>query len=505
MNIKDIFEDKSYRLITGSNDTEVTSVEFDSRKITDGGLFIAVKGFTVDGHEYISKAIELGASAIVIDDNQDKYSEDELKDLGEQNNITIVSVPDSHAAGAYIPQAFFGHPEKAVELIGVTGTKGKTTITFMLLDIMNKSNKPSGLIGTVCNVIGDERIHSTHTTPEARDTYELLGRMANKDLKACIMEVSSQGLKLGRVDGLRFGTGCFTNFYEDHIGGNEHPDMEDYLFCKLKLFEHAENAVINLDTPVSNQVIAKARECGCKIYTYGTSENADIRAFNIVNSTKDGRAGTKFEVQSPWYNGELFVAMPGLFNVYNAICALSCAMLSGASIEGVKDSLATIKVPGRLQSVPNELGITILVDYAHNAASLENVLDALKTCTKGRVISVFGCGGDRSHTRRYEMGEVSGLKSDYTIITSDNPRTEDPDVIISHIVVGMEKTTGKYETVVDRTQAIKKAITIANPGDIVLIAGKGHEDYQIFADRTIHFDDSEVAFKAAAEVEEERS
>ena len=505
MNVKTIFEDKSYRLITGNSSTEVTSVEFDSRKITTGSLFMAVKGFTVDGHQFISKAIDQGASVVVIDDNQDKYSEDEIKELGEKNGVTIVSVPDSHEASAYIPQAFFGHPEKTVELIGVTGTKGKTTITFMLLDIMNKSNKPSGLIGTVCNVIGDESIHSIHTTPEARDTYELLGKMASKDLKACIMEVSSQGLKLGRVDGLRFGTGCFTNFYEDHIGGNEHPDMEDYLFCKLKLFERVENAVINLDTPVSDKVIEKAKSCGCKIYTYGTSEAADIRAFNIVNSTIDGRAGTKFEIKSPWYSGEMFVAMPGLFNVYNAICAFGAACLSGANIEGIKAGLSTIKVPGRLQHVPNNLDITILVDYAHNAASLENVLDTLKTCTEGRVISVFGCGGDRSHTRRYEMGEVSGNKSDYTIITSDNPRTEDPNIIISHIVTGIEKTSGKYETVVDRSDAIKKAISIANPGDIVLIAGKGHEDYQIFADRTIHFDDAEVALKAAMEVKEERS
>lgn len=503
MDVKTIFENRSYRLITGSIDTEVTSVEFDSRKITSGALFIAVKGFTVDGHQYIEKAIELGASVIVVDESQERFTQENLKALGTENGVTIIAVPDSHMASSYIPQAFFSHPEKKLELIGVTGTKGKTTITFMLLDILNKSNKPSGLIGTVYNVIGEEKIHSIHTTPEARDTYELLSRMANNNLKACIMEVSSQGLKLGRVDGLSFNVGCFTNFYEDHIGGNEHPNMEDYLNCKLKLFEISRNAVINLDTPVSEAVINRAKEFGCSIYTYGTSKNAQIRAFNIVNTTNNGVAGTKFDVESPWYNGELFVAMPGMFNVYNAICALAVAFLSGANIEGIKASLATIKVPGRLQHVPNDLGISILVDYAHNAASLENVLDTLKTCTNGRVISVFGCGGDRSHTRRYEMGEISGLKSDYTIITSDNPRTEDPNVIISHIVDGMKKTTGKYETIVDRKEAIKKAISIAKEGDIVLIAGKGHEDYQIFSDRTIHFDDSEVALEAAMEVKEE--
>ena len=273
----------------------------------------------------------------------------------------------------------------------------------------------------------------------------------------------------------------------------------------MKLWAQSKLAVINLDTPVSSTVISKAEESGCGIITYGLSDLCDIQATNLENGMNDGRAGTFFDLTSPWYNGRLFVGIPGKFNVYNALCALTAAFLSGVSADAVKESLARIEVPGRLQPVKNDLGITILVDYAHNAASLENVLDTLKETSKGRVITVFGCGGDRSHTRRFEMGEVAGNKSDYTIVTSDNPRTEDPQVIIGHIVSAIEKTEGKFEAVEDRTEAIHKAIDIAQPGDIVLIAGKGHEDYQIFKDRTIHFDDAEVACDEARKIKESRS
>jgi UDP-N-acetylmuramoyl-L-alanyl-D-glutamate--2,6-diaminopimelate ligase len=374
----------------------------------------------------------------------------------------------------------------------------------MIRDILERGGKKSGLIGTVYDIIGDEKLHASHTTPEARDVYEILGKLSNIDSDECVMEVSSQGLKLDRVYGINFNIGCFTNFYEDHIGGNEHPDMDDYLNCKMKIWEQSEVAVINADTPVTDVMVNKAKECGCKIYTYGLSEGCDVRADKLNVGLKNGKAGTFFDLISPWYEGRLFVAIPGKFNVYNALCALTAAYLSGIDTEYIEESLENIQVPGRLQPVKNSLGITILVDYAHNAASLENVLDTLKETTKGRVISVFGCGGDRSHTRRFEMGEVSGNKADYTIVTSDNPRTEDPLIIIGHIVSAIEKTNGKFETIVDRKEAIHKAIEIANPGDIVLIAGKGHEDYQIFKDRTIHFDDAEVAAEAAEQIKEDR-
>lgn len=493
-----------FRVITGDKDAKVTSVEFDSRKITEGSLFVAVKGFTSDGHTFIKSALEKGASVVVADEDDCPYSDEELKALGDEFNACILKVKDSRLQCALLSSEFFDHPEKKLHMIGITGTKGKTTISFMVRDILEAAGKKSGLIGTVYDIVGGEKIHAAHTTPEARDNYELLSRMVDTGADSCVMEVSSQGLKLDRVYGIEYGIGCFTNFYEDHIGGNEHPDMEDYLNCKLKLWEQTKTAVINLDTPVSEVVLKKAESCGCDIITYGLSDECDVQAYNLENGTKDGRAGTYFDLSSPWYSGRLFVAIPGEFNVYNALCALTAAFLSGIDAKAIEKSLARIEVPGRLQPVKNELGITILVDYAHNAASLENVLDTLRKAATGDVITVFGCGGDRSHTRRFEMGEVAGNKSDYTIVTSDNPRTEDPNVIVGHIVSAIEKTPGKFETVIDRAEAIHKAISIAKPGDIVLIAGKGHEDYQIFKDRTIHFDDVEIAAEAAARIREER-
>lgn len=493
-----------FKVITGSDKVKVTSVEFDSRKVAEGSMFVAVKGFNSDGHSYIKSALEKGASVIVADEDDCPYSDEELKAMAQGTDACVFKVKDTRLQCALLSSEFFGHPEKKLHMIGITGTKGKTTISFMVKDILEAAGRKTGLIGTVFDIVGEEKIHASHTTPEARDNYEMLSKMADCGSDSCVMEVSSQGLKLDRVYGIRYDIGCFTNFYEDHIGGNEHPDMEDYLNCKLKLWEQTKTAVINLDTPVTGAVLKKAQMCGCDIVTYGLSDGCDIQAYNLENGMKDGRAGTYFDLVSPWYNGRLFVAIPGEFNVYNALCALAAAFLSGVSADAVIKSLSHIEVPGRLQPVKNDLGITILVDYAHNAASLENVLDTLKKACEGRVITVFGCGGDRSHTRRFEMGEVAGNKSDYTIVTSDNPRTEDPEVIVGHIVSAIEKTPGRFETVIDRAQAIHKAISIAEPGDIVLIAGKGHEDYQIFKDRTIHFDDAEVAFDAASRIREER-
>ena len=501
----DMIIDIEHKVITGVEDREYTSVEFDSRKVIPGSIFVAVKGFTSDGHVYIDKALESGASMIVADSNDCPFTDEELKAKGDKYGACIIKVNDSRKASALIAKQFFQDPESAMNMIGVTGTKGKTTITFMIADMLEHSGIKTGLIGTVYDIVDGEKKHAAHTTPEARDNYELLRKMADCDTKACIMEVSSQGLKLDRVCGIGFDIGCYTNFYEDHIGGNEHPDMEDYLNCKLKLMEMCDTAVINTDTPVSGRFLDRAREHCSKIYTYGMSDGCDIRAVDIVHGNRDGHAGTSFRLISPWYEGEVFVGIPGVFNVYNALCAIAVAFISGADKDSVLDSIAHIEVPGRLQPVKNDLNITILVDYAHNAASLENVLDTLRETTQGRVITVFGCGGDRSHTRRFEMGEVSGKKSDYTIVTSDNPRTEDPMVIIGHIVSSIEKTGGKFEIVADRAEAIRKAVLVAKPGDIVLIAGKGHEDYQIFKDRTIHFDDAEVAAEAVRKIQEDRS
>ncbi|MBR2295229.1 MAG: UDP-N-acetylmuramoyl-L-alanyl-D-glutamate--2,6-diaminopimelate ligase [Clostridiales bacterium] len=489
------------RIICGDGKKKITAVEYDSRKIVPGALFIAVKGFTSDGHDYISKALELGASAIVVDGNRDNYPDEEL--ISMAGDATVIEIRDTRKAMASLSANFYNHPEDRLDLVGVTGTKGKTTITFMIRSILKCAGHDTGLIGTVCNMIGEEKRHSEHTTPESHEIYGLLEEMAEKSFDSCVMEVSSQGLKLDRVYGLRFDCGCFTNLYEDHIAPNEHPDMEDYFNCKMKIFDSSKTAVINSDCERSEDAVAYASE-RCPVYTFGLTDKSDCYAKNIRKERRNGVTGTVFDLVSPWYEGEIFVALPGKFNVYNALCAICVAGILKIDIDPVREALSTVFVPGRVQSVRNDLDISIIVDYAHNAASLENVVTTLKEYTEGRVITVFGCGGNRSRTRRFEMGEVSGNLSDYTVITSDNPRKEEPVDIIADIVTGIEKTKGLYEIVPDRTEAILRAIEKAKPGDTVLIAGKGHEDYQIFADRTIHFDDCEVASRMASEVLKER-
>ena len=498
-----LFQGLDHTLMTGDMKKRISSVEYDSRKAAEGSLFVAIKGFTTDGHAYIGSAVAQGACAVVIDEDREGYPDDELILLAQSSDVTLISVKDSRRAIAILSAAFYAHPEDRLDLVGVTGTKGKTTITFMIREILKRDDHGTGLIGTVCNMVGDEKRPAAHTTPESHEIYELLEEMARKNFDSCVMEVSSQGLKLDRVYGLRFDVGCFTNLYEDHIAPNEHPDMEDYFSSKLKIFDSSRLAVVNGDCDVSSKVIDYASK-KCTVYTYGLSPDNDCYAKNIRKERKGSVTGTAFEIVSPWYEGELFCSLPGKFNVYNALCAICVAGLLKVGFPKVRAALQSVKVPGRLQPVDNMLDVSILVDYAHNAASLQNVLETLREYTEGRIITMFGCGGNRAVSRRFEMGEVSGNLSDYTVITSDNPRKEEPESIIADIVTGISKTAGKYETEIDRTEAIYKAISMAKPGDTVLIAGKGHEDYQIFADRTIHFDDVEVATAAVRRIEEER-
>jgi UDP-N-acetylmuramoyl-L-alanyl-D-glutamate--2,6-diaminopimelate ligase len=306
------------------------------------------------------------------------------------------------------------------------------------------------------------------------------------------MEVSSLGLMLGRVYGCTFSVGAFTNLYHDHISDYEHKNMEEYLAVKLELFHQTQNAVINGDLSITKEVTEYAKKFS-PVYTYGLSEECNCRAYDIRRTKYRGITGSEISVDSPWYKGKLFVAIPGTFNVYNALCAIAVSGLSGIPFEAVKKSLARVSVPGRLQMIQNDKDITVLVDYAHNAASLEILLETLREYCQGRLITVFGCGGNRSKTRRYEMGEISGKMSDLTIITSDNPRNEEPQSIIDDILIGMMSTEGKHIVEPDRKRAIEYAIFDAKPDDIVVIAGKGHENYQIFKDITIHFDDAETA------------
>ena len=500
MQLRSVLKDIDHKLISGDPDKEITSVEFDSRKVTAGSLFVCVKGFTVDGHAFAGKAAEQGAAAIVVDSSREDKSVDEFVKLGNRYGLSVIEIEDTHKHLSDICANFYDHPENKLAVFGITGTKGKTTTAFMLREILVTAGRETGLIGTVCNIIGGERIHAAHTTPESADLYKMMGALVDKKSDSLVMEVSSQGLKLDRVRGIRYRTAAFTNLYEDHIAPNEHPDMEDYISCKLKIFDCSDTGILNVDCAVADRVVSYC-EGKVELITYGIDGDADFTAKNLRPERRGHVTGTVFELDSEYYKGDIFVALLGKFNVYNALCAIVTAYREGIDINAVKTALGNISVPGRMQPVENNFGVNILVDYAHNAAALESVLKTLKEYTEGRIITVFGCGGNRARTRRFEMGEVSGNLSDYTIITSDNPRNEEPDAIIADIITGISKTDGKYEVESDRSKAIRLSVNMAKEGDTVLIAGKGHEDYQIFADETIHFDDCEHAREAVEERE----
>ncbi|MBP8988798.1 MAG: UDP-N-acetylmuramoyl-L-alanyl-D-glutamate--2,6-diaminopimelate ligase [Clostridia bacterium] len=462
----------------GDLSVPIDTIVYDSRKARRGALFVCIEGYVTDGHLFALQAEQQSASAII------------LQKPVAGLKIPWVRVPDTRRALAHISDRFFDHPSGKIELIGLTGTKGKTTTTYMTRAILAAEGRRVGLIGTISNIIGDQISFASRTTPESYDLQAMLDEMVHRGMDCCVMEVSSQGLMLDRVYGCDFYTGAFMNLYHDHIGPREHADMASYLEAKLRLFTMSQNAVINRDMP-QYETVRSAVKSPC--LTFGFSEKADVRAVNLRKATQNQRIGTEFELITPWYQGEIFVGMPGRFNVTNALAAIACAGLSGASLSSVRNGLSDISVPGRVQPIPTEQPFQVIVDYAHNAVSLENLLLTLRDYVSGRLIVVFGNGGDRARSRRYEMGEVSGRLADLTVITSDNPRTEDPEAIIRDIITGIEPTGGLYKVIVDRSEAIDWAIRTARAGDMVVIAGKGHENYQIFKDRTIHFDDAETA------------
>ena len=480
MNLKNILQGIENIKGKGNFDIEIENIESDSRKITKNGLFFAIKGFAVDGTDYINSAVENGAVAVVIEDEKD------IKKINNINDITIALVPNIRKAMAISACNFYDNPSKKLKLIGVTGTKGKTTTTFMVKEILEKQGYKVGLIGTIANYIGEVCLgDSSRTTPESIELQKLFARMVEEKCQVAVMEVSSQSLKLDRVYGCDFDIGVFTNFSEDHISEHEHPDMEDYFKSKCKLFDMCKTAFINVDDLYGEKL---KKIIPCEFATYGIDNTCNLLAkdITITNSYVD------FRVKLTERNERVKVDIPGRFTVYNALAAISIALKLGCSSDSIKEALLEIKVPGRSELVPNKKGLTIMIDYAHSPESLENILSAVKSYTRGRVISVFGCGGDRDTSKRAIMGEISGRIADYTIITSDNPRTEEPKLIVDEIENGIKKTKGKYEVVVDRIDAIKTAIKMAGKTDIIVLAGKGHEPYQEINGVKYPFDERKI-------------
>lgn len=453
--------------VKGNLDLDITGVESDSRKIKKGNLFVAIIGFETDGHKYIASAIEKGATVVLIQEGVN------YKKLEIPEEISIIAAPDTRLALAICADNFYEHPSGKFKLIGITGTKGKTTTSFMIKSILEKQGLKVGLMGTIATYINDKKIEeSDRTTPESTKIQATFAEMAKQKVDAVVVEVSSQSLKLNRIAGCEFDIGIFTNLSEDHISPKEHPDMQDYFQSKLKLFDMCKVGFVNSDDLYSSKIPKLAKNC--EISTYGIDNSCNLLAkdITITNSYVD------FKVKLGERNERVKVCIPGRFSVYNSLAAISVALKMGCSPENIKEALLEVRVPGRSEMVDNKLELPIMIDYAHSPESLENILAAVKSYTRGRVICVFGCGGDRDTTKRPIMGEISGRIADYTIITSDNPRTEEPAAITAEIEEGIKKTKGKYETIVDRTEAIKKAISMANKKDIIVLAGKGHETYQ---------------------------
>jgi UDP-N-acetylmuramoyl-L-alanyl-D-glutamate--2,6-diaminopimelate ligase len=470
----------------GKLNIPVRGIAYDSRRVKEGFLFLAIEGFKNDGHHFIEQAIANGATALVVQ-----------KPVAVPAGMAWIRVPDTRQALALLSTRFYDFPSRKLKLIGVTGTNGKTTTTHLLAAVYRAAGEKVGLIGTIANRIGDSILPVEHTTPESLELQQLLAEMASLAVETVVMEVSSHALALKRVAGCRFNTGVFTNVSQDHL--DFHQNMDDYLRTKAILFEmlgqedeeNAGFAVVNGDDPGADRIIAASRG---KIITYGLNEKAKVKAASVEVSAR----GVSFHVRTPWGESRVMLKLTGLFNVYNALAALAAGGVDGLPLGSMVDALEAVPgVRGRFESIDRGQDFTVIVDYAHTPDGLENVLKTAGQLTAGKLITVFGCGGDRDRSKRPLMGEIAARYSDIPVVTSDNPRTEDPLKIIAGIEEGLRRVRepATYMVIPDRRQAIARALRLADPGDVVVIAGKGHENYQLTGTQKFPFDDREEAIK----------
>lgn len=463
MRLTQLLERLRYEVSQGSDGINVTELINDSRKVTEGSVFVCISGAVSDGHAFARDVAEKGAAALVVE-----------KDVDVPQNVTVIRVEDTRYALALMSAAYFGYPAEKLKVIGITGTKGKTTTTYMVKSILEGVGHKVGLIGTIEALIGGRSIPANNTTPESYTIHKYFAEMVEAGCDSVVMEVSSQGLMLHRTAGIMFEIGIFTNLGEDHIGPNEHKDFEDYKRCKGILFTQCRLGIANVDDPWYEDVFKGAT---CKVETFGFTEKADLRAVDIEHITRPGYLGVRYHV-SGLMDFDVEIDIPGDFSVYNSLTAIAVCRHFDVPVENIQKALKVAKVRGRIEMVKVSDEFTMMIDYAHNAMSLESLLHTLRDYKPERIVTIFGCGGNRSKTRRYEMGEVSGRMSDFTIITSDNPRFEEPQDIIDDIITGIKKTDGEYIAVCDRKEAIRYSIEHGRPGDVIVLAGKGHETYQ---------------------------
>lgn len=486
MQLKKMLADVSYEVLQGTLNRDVVDIAYDSRKVVRDGMFVAIEGTVQDGHAYIGKAVEAGACVIVAE----KVVEVENKE------VTVVRVENGRKALSLMSAAFFDYPARKMVTVGITGTKGKSTTEHMVREIIEKSGKTCGIIGTVGAFMNGRTVVTEHTTPESYELQKLFAMMVDEGCEYMVMEVSSQGIKMDRVAGIEFDFGVFTNISPDHIGPGEHENFEEYLACKSELFRRCKTGIINRDDEHYKDIVEGAT---CDIITFGTTQEADLMAGNIRHVTNGGDLSMEFTA-SGLLDGEIIVGIPGRFNIMNALCAVCTGVALGMPEEAILHALEHVKVRGRMEAMPVSDDFSVLIDFAHNGISTESVLSVLREYHPHRIISIFGCGGNRSKVRRYEMGEVIGRMSELAVITSDNPRREDVLDIIEDIKVGMAKSDGKYVVIPDREEAVSYALSHAEKGDMIVLLGKGHEEYQEIDGVKHHYSEREAVVKGMKKV-----
>ena len=484
MKLTKLLEKLEYTVFSGDENIEVTTLVYDSRKVEPGSVFVCISGSVRDAHDFIGDVIEKGAKAIIIE-----------KDVEPVDGVTYIKTDNNRKALAYMAAAYFDHPASKLKTIGITGTKGKTTTTYMVKSILESAGIKTGLIGTIESIIGDETIPSVNTTPESYRVQELFAQMVEKGLDAVVMEVSSQALMLERVGGFTFDIGVFTNLEPDHIGENEHKDFEDYMHCKSLLFRQCKLGIFNGDSEHLEGIL---KGHTCEVLTYGYGKNNDIVAENVELLNEGGALGVKYHTAGK-INMDVEVNVPGSFSVYNSLTAIAICSTFQVGEDKIKSALRNVHVKGRIELIPVSKKFTVMIDYAHNAMALESLLTTLREYKPGRLVCLFGCGGNRAKSRRYEMGEVSSRLADLTVVTSDNPRNEEPMDIINDILIGVAKAPGEYVTIPDRKEAIAYCLLNGREGDIVVLAGKGHEDYQEIKGVKHHMDERELIQEVIAE------
>lgn len=485
MTVKDWLEGVTYTLLKGNLDTEVSEVVYDSRKAAPGAVFVCMKGTKVDSHRFIPQVLEAGTTVLVVEEQ-----------VETPEGVTVIQVENGREALAFLSAARFGYPSRKLTMIGVTGTKGKTTTTHMMKTILEVSGKKTGMIGTNGVFIGEQHYPTVNTTPESYDLHRYFAQMVEEGCEFCVMEVSSQALKMNRVAGIVFDYAAFTNISPDHIGPDEHEDFAEYLYYKKRIFNQSRFAFINLDDEHISEI---TEGIPCEWAGFGERKGAAYEAEQIHYVADSDFVGMAFHMKGA-YELAVRINIPGKFNVHNALCAAAVCLKAGIAPEKLLYALEHVKIDGRMEIVYTSERCCVIVDYAHNAVSMESLLATLREYNPKRLVCVFGCGGNRSKERRYSMGAIAGKMADFSILTADNSRFEKVEDIIADIRGSMEKEGGTYIEIPDRREAIRYSILHAEPGDMIAIIGKGHENYQEIEGVRYPFLDRAVVQETVAEL-----